>query len=125
MSLVLTDFMQTVSLQDPRNPKSFLVLANEDGEELRVPVGPDAIEAITRFAFSDKAKMEKPPVPEEEDEGAVMKDEEEDLEEDPDATQFGGDVEEGSPDEDDDPIKKFELPPSSDVPDSEEKVPSL
>lgn len=121
--------MQTVSLQDPTKPKSFLVFTNDEGKELRVPVGPEAIEAITRFAFA--APQEVPPEVEHEERDEVEKEiayEEEnppsddpDLdEEDPDATTFGGDVEEG--DDDPDPVRPFELPK---VPKSEAEIKSL
>lgn len=116
MNLMLTDFMQTVSLKDPTNAKSFLVFTNEDGEELRVPVGQEAIEAITRFAFGRKQFPEPAPSA-----PAPEASSEEPYEEDTaDATTFGGDVEEGEdPDLDEDPVRPFELsrpgPPKSEA----------
>lgn len=136
MNLVLTDFMQTVSLRDPTSPKNFLVFTNEEGEELRVPVGADAIETLTRFAFGRKqfpeetdSRVDLPSEPVSEvPSGTPPSDPEfddEDLDEDdPDATTFGGDVEEG--DDDPDPVRPLELPRvPSDTPRSEAEVKSL
>lgn len=109
MNLLLTDFMETVSLKDPTNAKRFLVFTTDEGEEFRVPVGPEAIQAIMAFAFRDKSND----VPEREVAREVIEDE-------PEATTFGGDL-----DEDEDPMAHFELPPPTNVPDSEDKVPSV
>lgn len=127
MNLMLTDFMQTVSLKDPKNPKTFLVFRNERGEELRVPVGPDAIEALTRFAFSqpqepveeEQGDMENMDAPPESPGGTLPGGPEEELEDETDATTFGGDVEEGGDVDDEDPVRPFELsrpgPPRSEA----------
>jgi hypothetical protein len=138
MHLVLTDFMQTVSLKDLTSAKSFLVFANEAGEELRVPVGPEAIEALTRFALAREEAPSQPPIvvpgqeepPEypggthpggtQEDGENLDEDLDAGLDEDIDATTFGGDVEDG--DDDPDPARPFELPK---VPRSEEEIKSL
>lgn len=131
MNLMLTDFMQTVSLQDPTKAKNFLVFVNDDGEELRVPVPNEAVEAIATFAFKKKQAAPAPvvarPEPQE-----VPDAPDEEFEEEPSdgddvegATSFGGDIEEGEDPTDEDPIRPFQLPPPTDAPRSEEDVPSL
>lgn len=109
MNLLLTDFMETISLKDPTNAKRYLVFTNDEGEEFRVPVGPEAIQAIMAFAFRDKSNDVS--------EKEILREAEDD---EPEATTFGGDI-----GEDEDPMAHFELPPSTNVPDSEDKVPSV
>lgn len=133
MKLVLTDFMEMVSLKDPKNAKRFLVFSNEAGQELQVPVGRETIAVIATFALTGAKPVR--PVPQEDLEEEVSYDAEPedklpvdlDAQVDEDATHFGGDVEEGNPSENEDPMEAFELPsaPEPEVPESEEGIPSL
>ncbi len=58
MSVILKSFSEDVSVTDPRQSKTFLIFES-DGEEFRVPVGSDAIQAIVKFIYRNKPIEQK------------------------------------------------------------------
>lgn len=119
MNVTLKSFCEDVSLADPKNTKQFLVF-EQDGEEFRVPVGRDAVEAIVRHIYK---KPQKPlqgfrePIADD----SELKEEVNEPEEDTQATVFGGeepepepDSEDLPPDDENDPIGTLELQPVED-----------
>lgn len=116
MSLTLTKFTQEVDIGSGLDVTYFAVFKAVDGRELRLPITKDASEALIKF-MADSS-------PEPEDAGSIMKRASEDEmvgEEDQQfGSEFGGDFQSGfvEPDED-------EAYEDSEVPESEEEVPSL
>lgn len=106
MNVTLKSFCEDVPLADPKNSRSFLVF-EKDGEEFRIPVGRDAIQALAKHIYKASA-----PEPDVEPEMEAPTDE---PEEETQATVFGGDDEgepedeELPPDDDDDPVGALEL----------------
>lgn len=112
MNVILKSFCEDVPLTDPKNVKRYLVF-DLNGNEFRVPVGAEAIQAIARHIYGKPAlevESEEPPKQEAEEEKYEA---EESPEEETEATVFGGEDEESDdelpPDDEDDPIGALEL----------------
>lgn len=114
MAVTLTRFSQEVDVATGSlDVTYFAIFASDDGRELKLPITPEASQAIIAF-FADKKQKQAGSVMDE-----VVSSTQEEMVQEEDlqaATTFGGDVDDedlGGPEEDDD------------VPDSEESVPSL
>lgn len=109
MNVTLKSFSEDISLTDPKNPRRFLVLESE-GEEFRVPVGADAIQAIAEFVFKKRQASVR------ESELITTDPELADLPElSEGADEFSGSI--------DDSVVQSN--PEPDAPESEEEIPSL
>lgn len=111
MAVTLTRFSQEVDVASGSlDVAYFAIFSSDDGRELKLPITPEASQAIIAF-FADKKKQASSVMDD------IRADSENELiaEEDRQAaTTFGGDVEEEE--------EQYE---EDDVPDSEESVPSV
>lgn len=113
MSLTLTKFTQEVDIGSGLDVTYFAVFKATDGRELRLPISKDASEALIKF-MADSSQ-------EPEDAGRLLKQASEDEmvgEEDQQfGSEFGGDFTDGN-------VEGYEED-ESEMPESEEEVPSL
>lgn len=120
MNITLIGFAEEVPVTDLKSVNRFLVLKNDSGKQLRIPVGEEAIATVAQFLMQSSQE----PLPEE-DSPVLSKQGSDELQEEdapPEGAEvFGGDEDEEIPqEEEEEPQPSFEFP---DAP-SDDSVPS-
>lgn len=122
MKLTLISFSQDVDLSEPNDIKFFLILKDEDGRVIRLPVQKETTEELIRVVYSNKEpEVDRNDEPQTDINSEVLADLKNEISEFEDSSIFGS---ENIDDELEENEEQY-LPPSDSEYASEDEVPSL